>query len=57
MKITATLTFFFDTIFFAKMSTNSTFTMCIHTYITTLSDITKTNFHQLCITLNIANQK
>jgi len=30
MKITATLTFIFNTFFLAKMTTNSAFTMCIH---------------------------
>jgi len=44
MEITATLTVFFDTIFFIKMSTNPALAMCTHTNTTILLDITKRVF-------------
>lgn len=55
MEITATFTVFFDTIFFIKMSTNPTLTMCTHTNTTTLSDITKTHFYEFYMMLNMTN--
>jgi len=57
MEITATLTVFFDTVFFIKMPTNPALTMCTHTNITTLSDITKTYFCEFYMMLNVTNQK
>lgn len=57
MEITATLTVFFDTVFFIKMSTNPALAMCTHTNTTTLPDITKTYFCEFCIMLNVTNQK
>jgi len=57
MEITATLTVFFDTVFFLKMSTNSALAMCSHANVTTLSDITKTYFCEFYMMLNMTNQK
>ena len=58
MEITATLTVFFDTVFFLKMSTNSALAMCSHANITTLYDKTKTyfcEFYMMLIWENIAS--
>ena len=55
MEITTALTFFFDTIFFIKMSTNPTFTMRTHIDLTTLLDITKTHSPPMIHDVNILN--
>jgi len=55
MEISAAFTVFFDTVFFIKKSTNPALAMCTHTNTTTLSDITKTNFYEFYMMLNMTN--